>query len=106
MAPDIERLDLEYLYETMREEFGLVESQGWPVETLRNLVPHPTLPDELPSLNSLIDVEVASLQGVPTVAITSRQRFEGKFTLERRSSSCSRRAFGPASRSRRSRSNR
>ena len=78
MAPDIERLDLEYLYETMREEFGLVESQGWPVETLRNLVPHPTLPDELPSLNSLIDVEVASLQGVPTVAITSRQRFEGK----------------------------
>ena len=78
MTPDIDRLDLEYLYETIRAEFGLVEDQGWPVESIRNMVSEASLP-EVPAVNSLIDVGVTSIQGVPTVAVTSRQGYEGKF---------------------------
>jgi hypothetical protein len=78
MAPDIDRLDLEYLYETIRAEFGLVEDQGWPVDTIRNMVSEANLP-EVPTVNGLIAVGVTSIQGVPTVAVTSRQGYEGKF---------------------------
>ena len=72
IAPDFERLESEYLRETVIETMGLVDSHGWPVGTDFGL-----LPDEVPTENIFIDLEVGSIQGVPTVAVTSRMKWEG-----------------------------
>jgi hypothetical protein len=77
MAPDIERLDVEYLRATMLEEMSLAEEHGWPLETIERLVTEGTMPPP-PTQNGLIEVEIFRVQGVPLGAITTRQQVEGE----------------------------
>lgn len=77
MAPDVERLDVEYLRATMLEEMSLAEEHGWPLETIERLVTEGTMPPP-PTQNGLIEVEIFRVQGVPLGAITTRQQVEGE----------------------------